>query len=107
MADVCVHVYNKQLPLGIIQLENSTDSMKSTKVQTLGVVVLHTTTACTDDASIIGLSPLNWAIVSCLVLHVVYTHRVCPCPYVAFMNIMKTTYGHGYTCSYGHNKETV
>ena len=35
--------------------------MKSTKVQTLGAVVLHATTACTDDASIVG--PLSWAIV--------------------------------------------
>ena len=38
-------------------------SMKSTKVQTLGAVGLHATTACTDDASIVGLGPLNWAIV--------------------------------------------
>ena len=38
-------------------------TMKSTKVQTLGVVALHATTDCTDDASIVGLGPLNWAIV--------------------------------------------
>ena len=38
-------------------------SMKSTKVQTLGAVVLRAKTACTDDASIVGLGPLNWAIV--------------------------------------------
>ena len=31
--------------------------MKSTKVQTLGAVALHATTACTDDLSIVGLSP--------------------------------------------------
>jgi len=37
--------------------------MKSTKVQTLGAVALHSTTAYTDEASIIGLSSLNWAIV--------------------------------------------
>ena len=42
----------------------STDSlMKSTKAQTLGAVALHATTACSDDASIVVLSPLNWAIV--------------------------------------------
>ena len=40
-----------------------TSYMKSTKVQTLGAVTLHATTACTDEASIVGLSPLNWAIV--------------------------------------------
>ena len=37
--------------------------MKSTKVQTLGAITLHATTDCTDDASIVGLGPLNWAIV--------------------------------------------
>ena len=41
----------------------STTLMKSTKVQTLGAVTLHVTTDCTDDASIAGLGPLNWAIV--------------------------------------------
>ena len=41
----------------------NTIAMKSTKVQTLGAVTLHATTACTDDASIVGLSPLNWAVV--------------------------------------------
>ena len=40
-----------------------TNRMKSTKVQTLGAVALHATTAYTDDASIVGLGPLNWAIV--------------------------------------------
>jgi len=35
-------------------------SMKSTKVQTLGAVALRATTACTDEASIIGLSSLHW-----------------------------------------------
>ena len=40
-------------------------------MQTLSAVALHATTTCTDDASIVGLHPLNWAIVSCLVLHVV------------------------------------
>ena len=38
-------------------------SVKSTKVQTLGAVTLRATTDCTDDASIVGLGPLNWAIV--------------------------------------------
>ena len=37
--------------------------IKSTKVQTLGTDALHATTACTDEASIIGLSSLNWATV--------------------------------------------
>ena len=37
--------------------------MKSTRVQTLGTVALHATTDCTDDASIVCLGPLNWAIV--------------------------------------------
>jgi len=37
--------------------------MKSTKVQTLGRVALHATTDCTNDTSIVGLGPLNWAIV--------------------------------------------
>jgi len=35
--------------------------MKGTKVQTLGAVTLYATTACTDEASIIGWSSLNWA----------------------------------------------
>jgi len=36
--------------------------MKSTKVQILSTVALHATTAWTDDASIVGLCPLNyWA----------------------------------------------
>ena len=44
---------------------------ESTKVQTLGAVTLRATTAYTDDTSIVGVSPLNWAtVVSCLVLHV-------------------------------------
>ena len=39
--------------------------MKSTKVQTLGTVTVRATTDCTDDASIVGLGPLNcnWSIV--------------------------------------------
>ena len=37
--------------------------MKSTKVQTLGEVIVRATTDCTDDVSIAGLGPLNWAIV--------------------------------------------
>ena len=37
--------------------------MKSTKVQTLGTVASHATTDCTDDSSIVGLGPLNRAIV--------------------------------------------
>ena len=40
----------------------NTTEMKSTKVQTLSAVALHATTACTDDSSIVGLDPLNWAI---------------------------------------------
>ena len=43
--------------------------IKSTKVQTLGAVALHATTDCTDDASIVGLGPLNWAIRGSDVLH--------------------------------------
>ena len=39
------------------------NQMKSTKVQTLSTVTLHATTDCTDDASIVGLGPVNWAIV--------------------------------------------
>jgi len=35
-------------------------TMKCTKVQTLAAVTLHGTT---DDASIVGLGPHNWAIV--------------------------------------------
>ena len=38
---------------------------KKIKVQTLGAVALHATTACTDDASTVGLNPLNCAIVYC------------------------------------------
>ena len=39
-------------------------AMKSTEVQTLGAVTLLATTACTDDASIVGLkSTQYWAIV--------------------------------------------
>ena len=38
-----------------------------TKVQILGTAALHATTACTDNANIVGSSPLNWAIVlSCM-----------------------------------------
>ena len=37
--------------------------MKSTKVETLSAVILHATTDCTDDASIVGLGPLKWAII--------------------------------------------
>jgi len=33
------------------------------KVQTLNAVMLHATTDCTDHASIVGLGPLNWAII--------------------------------------------
>ena len=53
-------------------------TMKSTKVQTLGVVTLRATTAYTDDTSSVGLSLLNWAysVVSCLVLHVVWSVHV-------------------------------
>jgi len=42
--------------------------MKSTKVQTLGAVALHATTAYTDEATIIGLSSLNWvpSVLPCL-----------------------------------------
>jgi len=48
--------------------------MKSTKVQTLSTVAFHATTACTDDAIVVGLSPctqLGYSLVSCLGLHVV------------------------------------
>ena len=43
--------------------KSTTENIKSTKVQTLGAVTLHATTAYTDDTSIVGLGPLNWAIV--------------------------------------------
>ena len=58
--------------------------MKSTKVQTLGAVALHATAACTDEASIIGLTPctqLGCSLVSCLVLHVVGSVHVHMCTY--------------------------
>ena len=38
-------------------------TMKTTKVQTLGAIAFHATTDYTDDAGIVGLGPLNWAIV--------------------------------------------
>ena len=46
--------------------------MKSTKVQTLGTVTLHATTDCTDDASIVGLGPLN-SLVFCLAVGYVFS----------------------------------
>jgi len=55
--------------------------MKSTKVQTLGAVALHAATACTGDASSIGLSPLNCgqesSVLPCLTCCRVCAHRVC------------------------------
>ena len=53
--------------------------MKSTIVQTISAVALQATTASTDDASIDGLSPLNWAIVYCPAVGSVYVHWVCAC----------------------------
>ena len=59
--------------------------MKSTKVQILGAVALPATTACTDDAIIVGLGPthLGYSLVSCLVcartcVHTIasYTHAL-------------------------------
>ena len=50
--------------------------MKSTKVQTLGKVALHATTACTDEASIVGSSSLNWGV---LVLHGEGSVHECVC----------------------------
>ena len=47
----------------LVANSTTTSQMKSTKVQTLGAIALHATTDCTDDASIVGLGPLNWAIV--------------------------------------------
>jgi len=42
--------------------------MKSTKVQTLGAVTLLATEACTNDAYIVGLCPLQChSLVSCLI----------------------------------------
>ena len=35
------------------------------EVQTLSTVALHAIAPCTDNASIAGLSPLNWAVVYC------------------------------------------
>ena len=48
----------------------TTITMKSTKVQTLGAVALHATTACTDEASI-KFTQLDYSLVSCLVWHAV------------------------------------
>ena len=51
--------------------------MKSTKMQTLGTVAFHATTACTEDASSVPLNSksrstqLGYSLVFCLVLHVV------------------------------------
>ena len=52
--------------------------IKRTKVQTLHAVTLHAITAYTDDTSIVCLSPLNfcYSVVSCLVLHVVWSVHV-------------------------------
>ena len=51
-----------------VEVAASINEKHQLEVQTLGAVALHTTTACTDDASIVGVGPLNWAIlVSCLV----------------------------------------
>ena len=47
----------------LVANSTTTSQMKSTKVQTLGAIALHATTDCTEDASIVGLVPLNWAIV--------------------------------------------
>ena len=49
-----------QVSQAIIQRWTGTDAiiMKSTRVQALGAVALHGTTACTDDASIV-LGPLH------------------------------------------------
>ena len=59
-------VIQKTLDLSVmqaLQVLYTINEMKSTKVQTLGAVALPTRTACTDEASIVGLSPLSWAIV--------------------------------------------
>ena len=57
---------------------------ESTQVQTLGAVAI---TACTDDASIAGLSPLNWPIsfVSYLVLHAAESVHIHVCMYYSLV----------------------
>ena len=57
-------------------------------VETLSAVALHATIACTDDASIVGSSPLHWAIlyyslVSCLI-------KAC----LAYCSVCARTRGH-------------
>ena len=67
--------------------------MKSTKVQTLSTDALHTTTACTDDASIKS-TQLCYCLVSCLVQGLcMYTcaHTIASYPSQAFSS---------YTCNY-------
>ena len=56
---MCVFVRASGVPLSDIL---TIVLMKSTKVQTLGAVTLRATTACTDDANIVSLGPLNMAI---------------------------------------------
>ena len=51
------------------------DCLKSTEVQALGAFALHATTACTDDTSIVA-TQLGYNLVSCLVLHVVWSVHV-------------------------------
>ena len=62
------------------------NAMKSTKVQTLGAVAWHATTACTDDTSIAGLCPFHSAIVSCLVFHAVGSVHVRVCIYYSLVS---------------------
>ena len=51
------------------------DCLKSAEGQTLGAVALYATTTCTDDTSIVA-TQLGYNVVSCLVLHVVWSVHV-------------------------------
>ena len=62
------NIYRCYKPSMIVNIK--TLSMKSTKVQTLGTVVVHATTACTNDTTIVAIQ-LGYSLVSFLVLHVV------------------------------------
>ena len=63
---MCVHVqcslhYN--VHVHVYMYSRTCKFSKSPEAQILSTVALHKITACTDDASIFGFSPLNWAIV--------------------------------------------
>ena len=58
--------------------------MKSMKVQTLGKVALHATTACTNDRSIVA-TQLGCSLVPCLGLHVVGSVHIDVCTYYSLL----------------------